>query len=147
MAVQNIPEGAKLVPLPMHPKKRRARGFDQAEILTAALAAHLNTKPAAILERTQNTPPQSGLHPRQRAENVRNAFRIKPGIDVKGQSYILIDDIYTTGASLNECARILKASGAAEVSAMTLAIAIKKERNYPLKGNFAIHYFADTGLG
>jgi len=124
---KSIPANVSLVPLPMHPKKRRARGFDQAEELATALALATGTKPAKILERTQNTPPQSGLHPRQRAENVRGAFRIKPGIDVKGQSYILIDDIYTTGASLNECARILKASGAAEVSAMTLAIALKKD--------------------
>jgi len=123
----NIPANATLVPLPMHPKKRRARGFDQAEVLAAALAAATGAKLAPILERTQNTPPQSGLHPRQRAENVRGAFRIKPGVDVKGQNYILIDDIYTTGASLNECARILKAGGAVEVTAMTLAIAIKKE--------------------
>jgi len=126
-AAENIPPGAIIVPLPMHPKKCRARGFDQAVELARALAAHTGTKPAQILERIQNTPPQSGLHPRQRAENVRDAFRIKPGVDVKGQNYILVDDIYTTGASLNECARILKASGAAEISAMTLAIAIKKD--------------------
>jgi len=127
IVAENIPAGAALVPLPMHPKKRRARGFDQAVELAAALAAAKATVPAQILERTQNTPPQSGLHPRQRAENVRDAFRIKPGVDVKGKSYILVDDIYTTGASLNECARILKASGAAEVSTMTLAIAVKKD--------------------
>ena len=127
MAAKSIPDDTTLVPLPMHPKKRRARGFDQAEVLAVALATATGTQPALILERTQNTPPQSGLHPRQRAENVRGAFRIKPGVDVKGKNYILVDDIYTTGASLNECARILKASGAAEVSAMTLAIAIKKD--------------------
>jgi len=127
MVAKSIPKDAQLVPLPMHPKKRRKRGFDQAIELATALATSIGTKPALILERTQNTPPQSGLHPRQRAENVRGAFRIKPGVDVKGQKYILVDDIYTTGASLNECARILKASGAAEVSAMTLAIALKKD--------------------
>jgi len=125
---ENIPAGANIVPLPMHPKKRRARGFDQAVELATALAAAKNIKPALILERTRITPPQSGLHPRQRAENVHGAFRIKPGVNVKGQNYILVDDIYTTGASLNECARILKASGAAEVSAMTLAIAVKKDK-------------------
>jgi len=130
-AAEDIPANAILVPLPMHPKKRRVRGFDQAVILATALAAHSGAKMAPILERTQNTPPQSGLHPRQRAENVQGAFRIKPGVDVEGQTYILVDDIYTTGASLNECARVLKAGGATEVSAMTLAIAIKKGADAP----------------
>jgi len=127
MVAGTIPSDAVLVPLPMHNKKRRQRGFDQAEELAVALAAATGAKLAPILERTQNTPPQSGLHPRQRAENVRDVFRIKQGVNVTGQSYILVDDIYTTGASLNECARILKASGAVEVFCMTLAIAIRKE--------------------
>ena len=130
LAAMQIPAGTLLVPLPMHKKKRRKRGFDQAEILAKALSAATGAIYTPILERTQNTPPQSGLHPRQRAENVRGAFRIKPEHDANGQNYILIDDIYTTGASLNECARVLKSGGAAEVSAMTLAIAIKKEKPY-----------------
>ena len=130
LAAKQIPAGTMLVPLPMHKKKRRKRGFDQAEILAKALSAATGAIYTPILERTQNTPPQSGLHPRQRAENVRGAFRIKPDHNANGQNYILIDDIYTTGASLNECARVLKAGGAAEVSAMTLAIAIKKEKPY-----------------
>ena len=125
LVAKEIPTDATLVPLPMHPKKRRARGFDQAVELATALAAASGSQPADILERTVYTPPQSGLHPRQRAENVRGAFRIKPGVDVKGKTYILVDDIYTTGASLNECARVLNEGGAKEVSAMTLAIALK----------------------
>jgi len=124
---ESIPTDVILVPLPMHPKKRRTRGFDQAKELAAALASATGIQLSPILERIQNTPPQSGLHPRQRIENVQGAFRIKPNVNVKGQNYILIDDIYTTGASLNECARILKAGGAAKVFAMTLAIAIKKD--------------------
>jgi len=127
LIAENFPANAVLAPLPMHPKKRRMRGFDQAVELAAALSAATGAALAPILERTKFTPPQSGLHPKQRAENVRGAFRIKPGVDVQGNTYILVDDIYTTGASLNECARILIAGGAKEVSAMTLAIAIKKD--------------------
>ena len=122
----SIPSNAVLVPLPMHPKKRRERGFDQAEIMATAIADATGVKLVKALVRIQDTPPQSGLHPQQRAENVRGAFRVPPGLDITGQNFILIDDIYTTGASLNECARTLKSGGAAEVYAMTLAITIKK---------------------
>jgi len=121
-----IPSDAVLVPLPMHPKKRRERGFDQAEIFATAIAEATGAKMLKALERIQDTPPQSGLHPQQRVENVRGAFRITPGMDIAGQDVILIDDIYTTGASLNECARVLKSGGAAEVYAMTLAVTVKK---------------------
>ena len=125
--VEKIPQNTILVPVPMHPKKKRRRGFDQAEILAKALAEATKTKHENILTRIHNTPPQSGLHPQQRLENVRGAFQIRPGYVVKGRSFTLVDDIYTTGASLNECARVLKAAGAVEVCALTLAIALKKD--------------------
>jgi len=123
-----IPESTILVPVPMYPAKRRQRGFDQAQVLAKSISETSGIKLEYILERTRDTPPQSGLHPRQRIENVNGAFRIKPGFDKKvaDKSYVLIDDIYTTGASLNECARVLKINGASEVYAMTLAIAIRK---------------------
>jgi len=122
-----IPPDAILVTLPMHPKKRRERGFDQAAIMAKALAAATGNKLSNILERTKDTPPQSGLHPSQRIENVSGAFRINPKTaNLAGQKFIIVDDIYTTGASLNECARVLKSAGAQEIYAMTLAIAIKK---------------------
>jgi len=109
----------------MHPTKRRERGFDQAVVMAKAIAEATGNPLSNILERTQDTPPQSGLHPRQRIENVKGAFKVKSG-NITGKKYILVDDIYTTGASLNECARTLKAAGAAEVCAITLAIALKK---------------------
>ena len=123
---KDIPAYAILVPLPMHPKKRRERGFDQAEVMAAAIAETTGIKLIKALERIQDTPPQSGLHPQQRAENVRGAFRVPHGVNITGESIMLIDDIYTTGASLNECARVLKAGGAEDVFAMTLAIAQSK---------------------
>lgn len=124
----SIPKDTILVPLPMHEKKRRRRGFDQAQIIAHAISEATGIKTANVLERTQNTPPQSGLHPQQRIENVKGAFRIKEkdASLVARQNIVLIDDIYTTGASLNECAKVLKISEAAHVYAMTLAIAIKE---------------------
>ncbi|MCL2287094.1 MAG: ComF family protein [Firmicutes bacterium] len=116
-----------LVPLPLHPKKQRERGFNQAEILTRHLSSRLNIPTEYALIRIIDTPPQSGLHPRQRVENVTGAFQIAKDISVPGKNYIIIDDIYTTGASLNECARVLKDAGAANITCMTLSIVEKKK--------------------
>jgi len=116
-----------LVPLPMHKKKRRERGFNQAEILTQHLSNRLNIPMENTLLRTVDTPPQSGLHPRQRIENVHGAFAVARGMNPQGKHYVIIDDIYTTGASLNECAKVLKEAGAVGVSCMTLAVVEKRE--------------------
>lgn len=116
-----------LVPLPLHPKKQRERGFNQAEILTLHLSSRLNIPTEYALIRTVDTPPQSGLHPRQRVENVTGAFEIAKEVSAAGKNYIIVDDIYTTGASLNECARVLKDAGAANVTCMTLSVVEKKK--------------------
>jgi len=117
-----------LVPLPMHLKKQRERGFNQAEILTQHLSSRLGIPIEHALLRTVDTPPQSGLHPRQRIENVSGVFEVAKGALPQGKNYIIIDDIYTTGASLNECAKVLKKAGAAGVSCMTLSVVEKSER-------------------
>jgi len=120
---------AILVPIPMHPKKQRERGFNQAEILVAELSKKLQIPMENTLERLYDTPPQSGLHPQLRAENVDGVFGIRKGFLPGGKNYILVDDIYTTGASLNECAKTLKNVGANEISCMTLAITVKNNSN------------------
>lgn len=112
--------------LPMHRKKRRERGFDQAEIMACEIAARLGCPVAKMLSREADTPPQSGLHPKLRAENVSGAFEIANGAAVAGRSVVIIDDIFTTGASINECAKILMDGGAKAVYARTLAVALKK---------------------
>lgn len=116
---------AVLVPLPMHPDKQVERGFNQAEILSNALSKVSSIPTDNILERTEDTPPQSGLHPALRAENVQDAFVIRPNFHPERKNYILIDDIYTTGSSLNECAKTLKNSGINNVLCMTLCISVK----------------------
>jgi len=114
-----------LVPMPMHRTKQRERGFNQAEVLTAAVSKKLGYPMENILIRTHDTPPQSGLHPSQRAENVKGIFAIRKNESVEGKNFILTDDIFTTGASLNECAKALKNAGAAKVLCMTFAITVK----------------------
>jgi len=123
----NYKDNTFFVPLPMHQKKQRERGFNQAEILTQHLSNRLNIPMENTLLRTIDTPPQSGLHPRQRIENVHGAFDVAKGINPQGKNYIIIDDIYTTGASLNACAKVLKEAGALGVSCMTLAVVEKRE--------------------
>jgi len=120
-------EEATFVPLPLHKKKQRERGFNQAEILARYLGEAWQMPVENLLERIVDTPPQSGLHPRQRLENVAGAFALKNGTAAKGKRYILIDDIYTTGASLNECARVLMAAGAESVSCFCLAVVERKK--------------------
>ncbi len=119
-------QNAILVPVPMHPRKARARGFNQAEILAAALAKKTGAEMKAdLLKRVVNTPPQSGLTPKSRAENVRGVFKVNGKYKINGAKIILIDDIFTTGASLNECALILAEGGAGKITCMTLSIAVK----------------------
>ncbi|MCL1843315.1 MAG: ComF family protein [Defluviitaleaceae bacterium] len=119
--------GYEIVPLPMHPKKKRERGFNQAEIMAAALSHALKIPVSHALVRTVDTPPQAGLHPRVRAENVKGVFSLCEKTEPRGKKYILADDIFTTGASLNECAKTLKIAGAAEILCMTLAVSVKNK--------------------
>jgi ComF family protein len=132
----NFNENTFLVPLPLHRKKRRERGFNQAEILTRRLSERLQIPTEHTLDRVIDTPPQSGLHPRQRTENVKDAFSIAKNMNARGKNYIIIDDIYTTGSSLNECAKVLCEAGAAEVTCMTLSVVEKKKitfKHSPMK--------------
>ncbi|MCL2576912.1 MAG: ComF family protein [Defluviitaleaceae bacterium] len=127
---KDLQEDFTLVPMPMHQKKQRERGFNQAEILTAALSKKLGYPMENILIRTHDTPPQAGLHPSQRAENVKDVFAIRKNEIVEGKKIILTDDIFTTGSSLNECAKTLKNAGASKILCMTLAIAVKNTNKH-----------------
>jgi len=125
--VTELPENTILVPLPLHRQKQKERSFNQAEILALHISQALNIPMQNALVRIVDTPPQSGLHPRQRVENIAGAFARAPGISATGKNYIIIDDIYTTGASLNECAKVLMEAGAATVSCMTLSVVQRKK--------------------
>jgi len=127
LSVQPCSSNIYLVPLPMHPKKQRERGFNQAEVLAKAVGERLGIPIVNALERVLDTPPQSGLHPRQRVENIRGAFAVVKNESPQGKHYIVVDDIYTTGASLNECARVLKEAGASSICGLTLSVVKKKK--------------------
>ena len=105
-----------VVPVPLHPSRERARGFNQADDLARALGRPV----APLLERTRPTQAQVDLPASARTRNVKNAFG-RRGPSVAGQVIVLVDDVSTTGATLEACAVVLKAAGAKSVGALTAA--------------------------
>ena len=106
------------VPVPLHASRRRHRGFNQA----ADLARHLGLPVQHALRRVRATPTQTGLPAAQRHRNLRHAFAMRRfARDVTGCTVLLVDDVSTTGATLDACARVLKRAGAGAVIALTAA--------------------------
>ncbi|MBN2216312.1 MAG: ComF family protein [Pirellulales bacterium] len=115
-------EADVVVPVPMHWTRRLARGTNSPEIMAARISRFLGVPvERAMLVRQRNTQPQADLSPTRRIENVRGAFRLGRGYDIKGARVLLIDDIMTTGATCNEAAKVLKQCGAAVVVAAVAA--------------------------
>lgn len=112
------PDG--LVPVPVHWTRAVSRGFNQAELLTRALAGWTGLPLEPCLRRVRPTPHQVGLSGARRLTNLRGAFGIVSSRPVKGRRLVLVDDVWTTGATLTECARALRKAGAAEVYALTV---------------------------
>jgi competence protein ComFC len=108
--------------VPLYPARQRERGYNQAEILAGALARRLR-KPllSRCLMRVRPTQTQTHLPLRDRATNVRGAFRARRTRRLENQRVLLVDDVMTTGATVNECARALKEAGAARVYVVTVA--------------------------
>ena len=110
-----------IVPVPLHPARKRERGFNQAELLAEALSAHAGLPLRNALERIRYTTTQTAFDRSERMENLHNAFRLRKKVDVRRLRVLLIDDVLTTGSTLSECARVLKAAGAISVHAATAA--------------------------
>ena len=107
-----------VVPVPLHPWREYRRGFNQAH----ELAIHLGPPVVPLLTRMRHTPSQIDLPREQRLANVKDAFTLSRGGGPSGPSIVvLVDDVSTTGATLDSCARVLKAAGIAEVRALTAA--------------------------
>ena len=112
-----------VVPVPLHPRRLRWRGFNQSELLAESLAEHFLLQTDALtLNRVRQTMPQADIQEReQRLDNVSDVFSCAHPENVRGRSILLIDDVCTTGATLNECARVLKENGAKRVVALVVA--------------------------
>lgn len=110
-----------IVPIPLHPRRRRRRGYNQSELLARPLAEAVGVPfSATALRRTRHTAPQVGLGPEARAANVQGAFDAAAE-ETSGRAILLIDDVLTTGATMTAAAAALLAAGAVSVSAYCLA--------------------------
>lgn len=113
---------AILVPVPLHPRKLRERGYNQSLLLARqlALAAGGSTRVCELLRRTLDTDSQTHHDRRERRENLKNAFALaRDAVLVADQHYVLVDDVFTTGSTLNSCAHALRESGASNLDVIT----------------------------
>jgi competence protein ComFC len=111
-----------VVPVPIHPKRRRGRGYNQSELISHVLSEQLSS-PASFstLIKTKNTAPQMGLSGKNRINNLKHSFAVPERLRLAGKSVMLVDDIITTGITLNTCGAELLHAGAKEVYGFTLA--------------------------
>ena len=114
--------GAVIVPVPLHPRKERERGYNQSRLLAecAVRAADGQASVAELLVRRVDTLSQTHFDRATRQENLKNAFALAPGtVITPGQQYLLIDDVFTTGSTLNACAAVLRKAGALNLDVVT----------------------------
>lgn len=111
-----------IVPVPLHPRKKKKRGFNQAQLLARRLAQHRNIE---LLDRhlikIRDIPPQTSLDAEERLKNVDGAFGVRREWELAGKIVLLVDDVYTTGSTLRECSHVLRRAGVREIRAVTVA--------------------------
>lgn len=110
-----------IVPVPLHPARKREREFNQAEVLAQLVGRRLGIPVADCLRRRRFTLTQTHFHREERFENLSGAFAVKPGFDVAGRRLALVDDVLTTGSTADSCAAALRDAGAAAVVVITVA--------------------------
>ncbi len=121
-----LPAPDLIVPVPLHLKRLKERGFNQSGLLAGELARKLRVPVSfGAIIRKNRTEPQTRLNRRERLKNVKGAFELSGAQDVRGRRILLVDDVFTTGTTLSECARTLKRKGgASEVHAVTVTRAL-----------------------
>jgi len=109
--------------VPIHRSKEVSRGYNQAKLLSLYISDKLNIKYVDFLKRTVKTKKQSDLSKNERQKNIRGAFELKAGRDIlkENSSILLVDDILTTGTTMDECCKVLLQAGASEVYGITIA--------------------------
>lgn len=137
-----------LVPVPLHRGKLRQRGFNQAELIAhAAIRASISSErfqlAPEVLTRVRATHSQIGLTSHQRRENLRGAFAVTHPAQVTGREVVLVDDVYTTGTTASECARVLRRAGASRVWVATVARTLKMASKYEEKQGFGFSEFGE----
>lgn len=114
-----------IVPVPLHRQRQRERGFNQAELLARVVSRYYEVPVIAALARTKPTKPQFDLPREARFHNIKGAFKVVNNPAVYNKKVMLFDDIYTTGATVGECVRVLKIAGAKRIEILTLSRAVE----------------------
>ncbi len=120
--VMEFVQDAVLVPVPLHPRKHRERSYNQSECLVDALtrAAGGSARAQNLLKRVVDTVSQTAFDRKARRTNLKNAFALHPGVPITpGHRYILVDDVFTTGSTLNSCAGVLRRAGCLNLGVLT----------------------------
>lgn len=111
-----------IIPVPIHNKRRKQRGYNQTELIAKELAKEiLNLEYMNILTKNKNVKPQSLLNKEQRIENAKNVYGVIKNIDIENKKILIFDDIYTTGATANECAKVLRKLKPKKIGILTIA--------------------------
>jgi ComF family protein len=124
-----------IIAMPLHPAKLRERGFNQSHLLAATIARELKLELLThSCQRVRDTPPQSALPWKERNKNVRNAFRCD--VDLTGKRIAMVDDVLTSGASLNALAEAIQQQGASEISAWVIARTLPYSEKLGMRKHF-----------
>lgn len=115
-----------IVPVPMSDAEKKRRGFNQSELIAANIGERLGMPVLPALVKVKDTPPQKELSGKARAENLKGCFAVAYGEYVKGRKVLLVDDVFTTGSTANECARMLLKGRAGSVTVLTAAVTERK---------------------
>ena len=124
--METHPEGFDLLTwVPVSAKRKRKRGYDQAELLAKAAGKELGIPAQSLLQKIRDNPAQSGMSGEERKTNVQGVYKMKKGADPSEKRILLIDDVFTTGATAEACARVLLSAGAKEVHCAVVATSQK----------------------
>jgi ComF family protein len=128
-----------MVPVPLHARKSRQRGFNQAELIARVATKLMPVESRLpigldVLQRCRETQSQIGLSRHQRRENMRGAFAVVKPEEISGREILLVDDVFTTGTTVSECARMLGRAGASKVFVATVARTLKVEAQQARQG-------------
>ena len=112
-----------LIPVPIHKKRKKQRGYNQSELIARVISDEVRkiNMQINIIKKDKNIVPQSTLNQREREKNIKNVYKIVNKEKVKNKKILLLDDIYTTGSTVNECGRILIEGGCKEVGIITIS--------------------------
>lgn len=112
-----------IIPVPIHKKRYKSRGYNQSELIAKEISKKIENieLKTDVIEKTKNIKPQSTLTKNQRIENVKNAYQLLKKTDLKNKKVLLLDDVYTTGSTVNECAKILSKSNCQKIGIITFA--------------------------